>query len=59
MTLRNQGYGPVHAIAWRGEGYEEPIYLLTNVAGVDEACAWYRKRARIETFFFGSEESGI
>lgn len=59
VTLRNQGYGPVHAIAWWGEGYEEPIYLLTNVAGVDEACAWYRKRARIETFFSDQKSRGF
>lgn len=59
VTLRNQGYGPVHAIAWWGEGYDEPIYLLTNLEGVDEACDWYRKRARIETFFSDQKSRGF
>ncbi len=59
VTLRQQDYGPVHAIGWWGEGYAEPIYLLTNVAEVDEACDWYRKRARIETFFSDQKSRGF
>ena len=59
VTPRNQGYGPVHAIAWWGEGYDAPIYLLTNLEGVDEACNWYRKRARIETFFSDQKSRGF
>lgn len=59
VTLRNQGYGPVHAIGWWGEGYDEPIYLLTNLADADAACDWYRKRARIETFFSDQKSRGF
>jgi hypothetical protein len=59
VTLRNQGFGPVHAVGWWGEGYDEPIYLLTNVVDVDEACEWYRKRARIETFFSDQKSRGF
>lgn len=59
VTLRNQGYGPVHAIGWWGDGYDEPIYLLTNLEAVDEACEWYRQRARIETFFSDQKSRGF
>lgn len=59
VMLRNQGYGPVHAIAWWGEGYDEPIYLLTNLEAVDDACAGYRKRAQIETFFSDQKSRGF
>jgi hypothetical protein len=59
VTLRNQNYGPVHAIAWWGQGYDEPIYLLTNIADVAEACQWYQKRARIETFFSDQKSRGF
>jgi hypothetical protein len=59
VTLRHHDYGPVHAIGWWGEGYDEPIYLLTNFADVDEACGWYRKRARIETFFSDQKSRGF
>jgi hypothetical protein len=58
-TLRNQNYGPVHAIAWWEQGYDEPIYLLTNLADLAEACQWYRKRARIETFFSDQKSRGF
>jgi len=33
-----EGYGPVLAIAWWDRGYVEPIYLITNLELVDEAC---------------------
>jgi hypothetical protein len=59
VTLRNQGYGPVHAIAWWEQGYDEPIYLLTNIQSLEEACQWYRKRARIETFFSDQKSRGF
>jgi len=59
VTLRNQNYGPVHAIAWWEQGYDEPIYLLTNIAALAEACEWYRKRARIETFFSDQKSRGF
>jgi hypothetical protein len=59
VTLRNQGYGPVHAIAWWEQGYDEPIYLLTNFGTVEEACPWYRKRAQIETFFSDQKSRGF
>jgi len=59
VMLRNQGYGPVHAIGWWEEGYDEPIYLLTNLVDADEACEWYRKRARIETFFSDQKSRGF
>lgn len=59
VRLRNQGFGPVHAIAWWEPGYDEPIYLLTNYATVEEACPWYRKRAQIETFFSDQKSRGF
>jgi len=54
-----QGYGPVHAIAWWDRDYEEPLYLVTNVEQAEEACDWYRKRFRIETFFSDQKSRGF
>lgn len=59
VRLRQHDYGPVHAIAWWGEKYEEPIYLLTNLEDVNAACEWYRQRARIETFFSDQKSRGF
>jgi len=33
------------------KGYHEPLYLVSNMAQAEEACRWYAKRFRIETFF--------
>ena len=54
-----QAYGPVLAIAWWKAGYKEPIYLVTNMELVDEACYWYAKRFRIETLFSDAKSRGF
>jgi hypothetical protein len=54
-----QAYGPVLAIAWWDEGYEAPIYLVTNLELAEEACNWYRRRFRIETFFSDQKTRGF
>ncbi len=59
VTLRPRDYGPVHAIAWWDQAYAEPIYLLTNMELAEEACHWYRKRFRIETFFSDQKSRGF
>ena len=33
-----QQYGPINAIVWWEDDYEEPIFLLTNLSDVNEAC---------------------
>ncbi len=54
-----QAYGPVLAIAWWRTGCKEPIYLVTNLELVEEACFWYAKRFRIETFFSDQKSRGF
>jgi hypothetical protein len=52
-------YGPVLVIAWWRQNCKEPIYLVTNMDCVDEACYWYGKRFRIETFFSDQKSRGF
>jgi len=59
VTFTLQDYGPVLAIAWWESRYKEPIYLVTNMQSVREACAWYAKRFRIETFFSDEKSRGF
>ena len=59
VTFTLQEYGPVLAIAWWKVGYKEPIYLVTNMELVREACYWYGKRFRIETFFSDQKSRGF
>ena len=54
-----QHYGPVQLIGWWEKGYREPLYLVTNVPQTHQACAWYRKRFRIETFFADQKSRGF
>jgi hypothetical protein len=50
---------PVQVIFWWRTGYKEPIFLVTNMDLVEEACHWYRKRFRIETFFSDQKTRGF
>ena len=54
-----QAYGPVLAIAWWESQYKEPLFLVTNLELVEEACYWYAKRFRIETFFSDQKSRGF
>jgi hypothetical protein len=59
VTFTGQHYGPVLAIAWWRKGCKEPLYLVTNMELVAEACFWYTKRFCIETFFSDQKSRGF
>ena len=59
VQMTRKRYGPVLVIAWWCVGYADPIYLVTNMDCVDEACHWYRRRFRIETFFSDQKSRGF
>ena len=40
-------------------GYQEPLYLVSNLATAQEACRYYQKRFRIETFFADQKSRGF
>jgi hypothetical protein len=52
-------YGPLMAIAWWRETCAEPLYLVTNLQLAEEACAYYRQRFLIETFFSDQKSRGF
>jgi hypothetical protein len=59
VSITHQAYGPVLVIAWWKAEYKEPLYLVTNMSLVEEACYWYAKRFRIETFFSDQKSRGF
>ena len=59
VLFTRQAYGPVLAIIWWDKQHAAPIYLVTNLAVVEEACHWYRRRMRIETFFSDQKSRGF
>jgi hypothetical protein len=59
VTFTLEDYGPLLAIARWEKGYRQPIYLITNMELAEEACHWYAKRFRIETFFSDQKSRGF
>jgi hypothetical protein len=54
-----KAYGPVMVIVWWDKKYQDPIYLVSNLSSVEQACTAYRKRMRIETFFSDQKSRGF
>jgi hypothetical protein len=59
VELTREYYGPVTVILWWHRDYDKPIYLVTNMDCSEEACSFYRKRYRIETFFSDQKSRGF
>lgn len=59
VTVTQDKYGPVLVVAWWRQDTQEPIYLVSNMELAEEACYWYGKRFRIETFFSDQKSRGF
>lgn len=59
VFVTSEAYGPVTTICWWAKGYEAPIYLVTNMRDAEQACRYYQKRFRIETFFSDQKSRGF
>ena len=59
VQFTRQAYGPVLVIIWWDKKHAEPIYLVTNLDLVAEACHWYGRRMQIETFFSDQKSRGF
>jgi hypothetical protein len=57
--LTAKRYGPLTAIVVWDEGYDEPLYLVTNMDDLEAALSSYRKRGHIETFFSDQKSRGF
>ena len=49
----------LNVIGWWASQYEEPIFLATNIHNAYQACRYYRRRYRIETFFSDQKSRGF
>jgi hypothetical protein len=59
VRFTEAAYGPVMLVCCWAKGYQEPLYLVSNLAAADEACSLYAKRCRIETFFSDQKSRGF
>ena len=41
------------------KGYQDPLYLVSNMDAAEEACRYYQKRFCIETFFSDQKSRGF
>ena len=49
----------LNLVGWWGSRYERPIFLVTNLTNAYQACRYYRRRYRIETFFSDQKSRGF
>ena len=59
VLFTGEAYGPIMLICCWAKGYQEPLYLVSNMAAAEEACRLYAKRFRIETFFSDQKSRGF
>src|SRR5216683_2778150 len=59
VYVTREAYGPIMVLCCGAKGYHEPLYLVSNMATAEEACRWYHKRFRIETFFSDQKSRGF
>jgi hypothetical protein len=57
VLFTGKKYGPVTIIRWWEK--KEPVFLVTNMKSAGDACEYYSKRFRIETFFSDQKSRGF
>ena len=59
VHFTREAYGPIMVLCCWAKGYQEPLYLVSHLATAEEACRFYEKRFRIETFFSDQKSRGF
>jgi Transposase DDE domain len=59
VKFTRDAYGPVMVLSCWAKGYHEPLYMVSNMDAAEEACRYYQKRFRIETFFSDQKSRGF
>jgi len=59
VQITRDAYGPVMVLSCWAKGYQEPLYLVSNMDDAEAACRYYQKRFRIETFFSDQKSRGF
>ena len=59
VDFTQDAYGPVQAIIWWEKGYDEPLYLISNISKPIQAVRLYKRRFSIETLFSDQKSRGF
>ena len=58
VKITRDAYGPGMVLSCWAKGYQEPLSVVSNMKTAEEACRYYQKRFRIETFFSDQKSRG-
>jgi hypothetical protein len=58
-AMTREAYGPILLLCCWATGYQEPLYLVSNMDTAEEACRLYAKRFRSATFFSDQKSRGF
>src|SRR3989449_7806370 len=59
VQVTRDAYGPVMVLSCWAKGYQDPLYLVSNMDTAEEACHYYQNGFRIETFFSDQKVRGF
>src|SRR3989440_8284655 len=59
VQFTRDAYGPVMVLSCWAKGDQDPLNLVSNMGAAEEACRYYQKRFRIETFFSDQKSRGF
>ena len=59
VHFTRKAYGPIMVLCCWAKGYQDPLYLVSNMATAEDACRLYAKRFCIETFFSDQKSRGF
>jgi len=59
VQITRDAYGPVLVLSCWAKGYQEPLYVVSNMETAEAACRYDQKRFRIETFFSDQKSRGF
>ena len=54
-----KAFGPITAVVWWGQAYDEPIYLISSLNDSHQICRYYKKRFKLETLFSDHKSRGF
>jgi len=59
VHFTRDAYGPILLLCCWAKGYQEPLYLVSNLAPAEAACRLYQKRFCIETLCSDQKSRGF
>jgi hypothetical protein len=59
IVFTQTGTFPTNLVIWWGKGYQDPIFLVSDLPNASQAARYYKRRFTIETFFSDQKSRGF